>query len=261
MIGKKKVVVVMPAYNAAETLCKTHDEVMEQGIVDLVIVVDDASQDETTAVAATLPNTVVHTHERNRGYGANQKTCYKLALEEGGEIVIMLHPDYQYTPKLIPAMAHLIGNELYHCVLGSRILGGYALKGGMPLWRYVANRFLTLVENLLIGAKLSEYHTGYRAYSRELLERLPMELNSDDFLFDNQILAQILWFGYTIAEVSCPTKYFMEASSINFARSVKYGFGCLWTALTFRLARMKLIRSRLFPQNKERSEHVSNRSR
>ena len=153
MIGHKKVIVVMPAYNAARTLCKTHEEVMEQGVVDLVIVVDGASQDETTSVAATLPNTVVHTHERNRGYGANQKTCYKLALEKGGDI-IMIHPDYQYTPKLIPAMAHLIGNGLYDCVLGSRILGGYALKGGMPLWRYLANRFLTLVENLLMGAKL-----------------------------------------------------------------------------------------------------------
>jgi len=183
MIGNRKVIVVMPAYNAAQTLCKTHEEVMEQGIVDLVIVVDDASRDETTAVAATLPNTLVYTHERNRGYGANQKTCYKLALEMGGDVIIMIHPDYQYTPKLIPAMAHLIGNELYDCVLGSRILGGYALKGVMAPWRYLANRFLTLAENLLMGAKLSEYHTGYRAYSRALLERLPIELNSDDFLF------------------------------------------------------------------------------
>jgi glycosyltransferase involved in cell wall biosynthesis len=248
MIGTKKVIVVMPAYNAEQTLRRTHEEVMEQGVVDLVIVVDDASQDETTAVAATLPNTVVHTHERNLGYGANQKTCYRLALEKGGDIIIMLHPDYQYTPKLIPAMAHLIGNGLYDCVLGSRILGGHALKGGMPPWRYLGNRFLTLVENVLMGAKLSEYHTGYRAYSRALLERLPIDLNSDDFLFDNQVLAQILWFGHTVAEVSCPTKYFTESSSINFARSVKYGFGCLWTALTFRLARMKLTRSRLFPR-------------
>lgn len=261
MVGNKKVIVVMPAYNAAQTLCKTHEEVMAQGIVDLVIVVDDASQDETTAIAATLPSTLVYTHERNLGYGANQKTCYRLALENGGDIIVMLHPDYQYTPKLIAAMAHLIGNGLYACVLGSRILGGYALKGGMPLWRYAANRFLTLAENVLMGAKLSEYHTGYRAFSRELLEQLPTDLNSDDFLFDNQVLAQILWFGYTIAEVSCPTKYFMEASSINFPRSVKYGFGCLWTALTFRLARMKLIRSRLFPRDKERSGHVSNASR
>jgi glycosyltransferase involved in cell wall biosynthesis len=248
MIGNKKVIVVMPAYNAEQTLRKTHEEVMAQGIVDLVIVVDDASQDETTAVAATLPNTVVHTHERNRGYGANQKTCYRLALEKGGDIIIMLHPDYQYTPKLIPAMAHLIGNGLYDCVLGSRILGGHALKGGMPPWRYLGNRFLTLVENVLMGAKLSEYHTGYRAYSRALLERLPIDLNSDDFLFDNQVLAQVLWFGHTVAEVSCPTKYFTESSSINFARSVKYGFGCLWTALTFRLARMRLTGSRLFPR-------------
>ena len=260
MIGDKKVVVVMPAYNAAQTLRKTHEEVMTQGVVDLVIVVDDASQDETTAIAATLANTIVHTHERNRGYGANQKTCYRLALQMGGDIIIMLHPDYQYTPKLIPAMAHLIANELYACVLGSRILGGGALKGGMPPWRYVANRFLTLAENALTGAKLSEYHTGYRAFSRELLEELHIDLNSDDFLFDNQILAQILWLGYTVAEVSCPTKYFMEASSINFPRSVKYGFGCLWTALTFRLARMRLIRSKLFPRGKERSERTSNES-
>ena len=260
MIGNKKVIVVMPAYNAAQTLRKTYEEVMAQGIVDLVIVVDDASRDETTAIAAALPNTIVHTHERNRGYGGNQKTCYKLALEQGGNIMIMLHPDYQYTPKLIPAMAHMIGNELYPCVLGSRILGGYALKGGMPFWRYAANRFLTLVQNVLMGAKLSEYHTGYRAFSRELLEQLPIDLNSDDFLFDNQILAQILWFGRTIAEVSCPTKYFTEASSISFLRSVKYGFGCLWTGLTFRLARMKLIKSKLFPRDKERSHRNSNAS-
>jgi len=170
-----------------------------------------------------------------------------MALEQGGDIIVMVHPDYQYTPKLIPAMATLIANELYHCVLGSRILGGYALKGGMPLWRYLANRFLTLAENILMGAKLSEYHTGYRAFSRKILERLPLERNSDDFVFDNQMLAQILWFGYTIAEVSCPTLYFAEGSSINFLRSVKYGFGCLHTALAFRLARAGLLKSSLFP--------------
>jgi len=247
MFKDKKIIVIMPAYNAAQTLRKTYDEVMAQNIVDLVIVVDDASRDETAAIAANLPNTIVHTHPSNRGYGANQKTCYSLALQHGADIIIMVHADYQYTPKLIPAMASMIGNELYSCVLGSRILGGYALKGKMPLWKYIANRFLTLVENILTGAKLSEYHTGFRAFSRRLLEQLPLEDNSDDFIFDNQMLAQILWYGHTIAEVSCPTKYFSEASSINFQRSIKYGFGCLWTALTFRLAKMNLIKSKLFP--------------
>lgn len=238
----------MPAYNAAKTLRKTYDEVIAQGIVDKVIVVDDGSSDETVSIAETLPHTIVHAHQKNRGYGGNQKSCYKLALEEGGDIVIMVHPDYQYTPQLIPAMASMVGNGLYHCVLGSRILGGYALKGGMPVWKYIANRGLTLVENILLGAKLSEYHTGYRAFSRQLLENLPVEFNSDDFVFDNQMLAQILWYGYTVAEVSCPTKYFAEASSINLFRSIKYGMGCLYTAFIFRLSKMKIIKSRLFPQ-------------
>jgi glycosyltransferase involved in cell wall biosynthesis len=220
---------------------------MEEEIVDLVIVVDDASRDETTALARTLPNTMVLTHEKNLGYGGNQKSCYRLALAEGADVVIMVHPDSQYTPKLIPAMASMIANGLYPCVLGSRILGNYALRGGMPMWKYVANRFLTLAENILLGAKLSEYHTGYRAFSRELIERLPLTANSNDFVFDNEMLAQILWFGYTIAEVSCPTRYFAEASSINFRRSVKYGFGCLGTALSFRLARMGLRSCELFP--------------
>ena len=246
MLKDKKIIVVMPAYNAARTLRKTYDEVMSQGIVDLVILVDDASDDETAAIARSLPNTMVFVHKENRGYGANQKTCYRMALEEGADIVIMIHPDYQYTPKLIPAMASMIESGLYQCVLGSRILGGYALKGGMPVWKYIANRFLTFVENMLIGAKLSEYHTGYRAFSRELLKRLPLDANSDDFVFDNQMLAQIVWLGYTIAEVSCPTKYFAEASSINLFRSIKYGFGCLNTALKFRLAKMKIITSKLF---------------
>jgi glycosyltransferase involved in cell wall biosynthesis len=247
MFKDKKVIVVMPAYNAARTLQKTYDEVMEQEIVDLVILVDDASRDETSAIAARLRNTKVYVHERNRGYGGNQKTCYRMALEAGGDIIIMVHPDYQYTPKLIPALAAMIGNGLYPCVLGSRILGGYALKGGMPLWKYVANRFLTLMENIIVGAKLSEYHTGYRAFSRELLEHISFEGTSDDYLFDNQMLAQIIWRGYTIAEVSCPTKYFAEASSINLKRSIKYGCGCLVTALTFRLSRIGIIRSVLFP--------------
>ena len=246
-IDNRKVVVVMPAYNAARTLRQTYDEVMAQGIVDLVILVDDASGDDTVAIAASLPRTEVHVHEKNRGYGANQKTCYRVALAAGADIVIMVHPDYQYTPKLIPAMATMIANGLYHCVLGSRILGGYALQGGMPVWKYAANRILTLVENMLLGAKLSEYHTGYRAFSRELLLRLPLENNSDDFVFDNQMLAQIVWLGYTIAEVSCPTKYFEEASSINLRRSIRYGFGCLHTALRFRLAKLGLLKPAIFP--------------
>jgi glycosyltransferase involved in cell wall biosynthesis len=248
MFKNKKVIVVMPAYNAALTLQQTHAEVMAQDYVDQVIVVDDGSIDETVAIAEKLPNTIVHVHPRNQGYGANQKTCYKLALDQGGDIIVMVHPDYQYTPMLIPAMVTMIGNGLYHCVLGSRILGGYALKGGMPLWKYVANRFLTLVENVLMGAKLSEYHTGYRSFSRELLGQIPFNCNSDDFVFDNQMLAQILWLGYAVAEVSCPTKYFPEASSINLPRSIKYGFGCLQTAVTFRLAKMELLNTNLFPK-------------
>lgn len=249
MFKDKKVVVVMPAYNAANTLRRTYDEVMAQGIVDQVIVVNDASYDETVRIARTLPDTIVHTHPENQGYGANQKTCYKLALQQDADIIIMVHPDYQYTPKLLPAMASMIANDLYPCVLGSRILGGYALKGNMPIWRYISNRFITLFENILTGAKLSEYHTGYRAFSRQLLQQLPLEADSDDFIFDNQMLLQILWFGHTIAEVSCPTKYTSEVSSIDFWRCIKYGFGCLWIALKFRLAKMNLLKSKLFPKN------------
>ncbi|PIP37258.1 MAG: glycosyl transferase family 2 [Desulfobacterales bacterium CG23_combo_of_CG06-09_8_20_14_all_51_8] len=247
MYNGKKVIVIMPAYNAAATLKRTYDEVMDQKIVDQVIVVDDASRDETTRIAKALPNTLVHTHPQNKGYGANQKTCYRLALEQGGDIIIMVHPDYQYTPKLIPAMASMIGNGLYACVLGSRILGGYALKGGMPKWKYVSNRVLTMLENILLGAKLSEYHTGYRAFSRELLEKIDLSRNSDDFVFDNQMIAQILWAGHMIAEVTCPTLYFEEASSINFRRSVTYGLGCLITAVKFRLAKLKLFSCEMFP--------------
>jgi glycosyltransferase involved in cell wall biosynthesis len=228
----------MPAYNAETTLRRTYDEAMAQGIVDLVIVVDDASHDATLRIAETLPQTFVHRHPANLGYGGNQKTCYRLALEHSGDIVVMVHPDYQYSPKLIPAMAAMIASGHYHCVLGSRILGGRALAGGMPLWRYVANRFLTLAENVLTGAKLSEYHTGYRAFSGELLRSLPLEANSDDFVFDNQMLMQVLWAGHVIAEISCPTRYFSEASSIDFPRSVRYGLGCLSTALGYRLARV-----------------------
>jgi glycosyltransferase involved in cell wall biosynthesis len=242
MLNGQKIVVVMPAYNAAHTLRQTYDEVMAHDIVDLVIVVDDASQDETAAVARALDRVQVEVHPANRGYGANQKTCYRLALAAGADIIIMIHPDYQYTPQLIPAMAALVASGLYPCVLASRILGGGALSGGMPWWKYLANRFLTLVENLLIGAKLSEYHTGYRAFSRQLLERLPLEANSDDFVFDNQILTQVIALGYAIGEVTCPARYLPEASSINFRRSVRYGLGCLATAFRFRLARWGLIR-------------------
>ena len=248
MLLGQKIVVVMPAYNAAKTLQRTHGEVMAQEIVDEVIVVDDASRDRTLAIARTLPKVIAHGHAANRGYGANQKTCYKLALDHGADIVVMVHPDYQYTPKLIPAMAGLVAGRLYSCVLGSRILGGGALNGGMPLWRYVSNRGLTFAGNLLMGTKLSEFHTGYRAFSRELLERLPLDANSDDFVFDNQILAQVAWLGLPIGEVSCPTSYAPESSSINFARSVRDGFGCLATALQFRLARIGLVRSARFPQ-------------
>jgi glycosyltransferase involved in cell wall biosynthesis len=249
MFNGKKIVVVMPAYNAELTLRQTYDEVMDQGIVDLVVVVDDASKDDTVAVANTLEHTKVYVHPKNMGYGANQKTCYRLALENGADVVIMVHPDYQYTPKLIPAMACLIGNGLYDCVVASRILGGRAMSSGMPAWRYISNRFLTMFENMLMGAKLSEYHSGYRAFSRQILEQLPLDTNSDDFVFDNQMLAQVIWFGYTIGEVSCPAKYHAEGSSINFRRSITYGFGCLGTALRFRLAKMGLVRSReVFPR-------------
>jgi glycosyltransferase involved in cell wall biosynthesis len=251
MFRDKKVVVVMPAYNAARTLRRTYDEVMDQGMVDLVIVVDDASRDETTAVARTLPNTIVHVHEKNAGYGANQKTCYRLALEAGADIVIMVHPDYQYTPRLIPAMVAMIASGLYPCVLASRVLGRHAVKGGMPIWKYFFNRCLTWAENLILATKLSEYHTGYRAFSRELLQQLTLDACSDDFVFDNQMLAQILWHRNIIAEVSCPTRYEKESSSINFRRSVVYGLGCLHTAVVYRLCRWKLMRSPLFPPREE----------
>jgi len=257
MYRDKKVVVVMPAYNAAKTVSQTYKEVREQAFVDSVILVDDGSRDETVAVARGLEGVQVHAHEVNKGYGGNQKTCYRLALDAGADIVIMIHPDYQYTPKLIPAMVSIIGNGLHPCVLGSRILGGYALKGGMPFWKYVSNRFLTFVENALIGAKLSEYHTGYRAFSREILQTLDLSHNSDDFVFDNQMLAQIFWHGFTIGEVSCPTKYFAEASSINLVRSIRYGLGCLATALSFRLSKLGLPVSKIFgPLHSPPSEPV-----
>jgi len=252
MYRDKKVAVILPAYNAEKTLIRTYEEVSAQDYVDQVIIVDDASQDRTPEIARSLPNAIVHVHPENKGYGANQKTCYSLALEHGADIVVMVHPDYQYTPKLIPAMVSMIGNGLYSCVLGSRILGGRSVRYGMPIWKYAANRFITFVENILMGAKLSEYHTGYRAFSADLLKQLPLEVNSDDFIFDNQMLAQILWLDHEIAEVSCPTKYFAEASSINFRRSLVYGIGCLLVALRFRLSRMGLGCSALF-RDMERS--------
>jgi len=256
MIAGQTVVVVMPAYNAETTIEKTWQEVMAQEIVDLVIVVDDRSHDATVERARKLPNVIVHEHPKNVGYGGNQKTCYRLALENGADIVIMVHPDYQYTPKLIPAMAGLVASDLYQCVLGSRILGGGAIKGRMPWWRYVANRVLTAADNILIGCKLSEFHTGYRAFSRELLLKLPLDANSDDFVFDNQMLAQTIWMGFEIGEVSCPTRYATDASSINFRRSVQYGFGCLWTAMLYRLCKWNMARSPLFPVKAADREHV-----
>jgi glycosyltransferase involved in cell wall biosynthesis len=244
MLQGRKIVVVMPAYNAARTLRQTYDEVMATGIDDLIILVDDASKDETAAMARTLPQVQVEVHPHNRGYGGNQKTCYRLALAAGADIVIMIHPDYQYTPALIPAMASLVASDLYSCVLASRIVGGGARRGGMPWWKYGSNRILTLLENLILGAKLSEYHSGYRAFARYLLEQLPLEENSDDFIFDNQILVQVLALGYPIGEVTCPTKYFPEASSIGFGASLRYGIGCLLTALRW----CRRVRSKSVPR-------------
>jgi glycosyltransferase involved in cell wall biosynthesis len=244
VIGGQRICVVMPAYNAGKTLRRTVAEI-DRNVADDVILVDDASRDDTVRVAHDLGLQLV-VHARNRGYGGNQKTCYTEALARGADIVVMLHPDYQYSPRLLPAMAAMVASGHFDAVLGSRILGVGALKGGMPVWKYVANRVLTFWENLMLGYKLAEYHTGYRAFSRRLLQTLPLEENSDDFVFDNQMLAQAIWFGFQVGEVSCPARYFEEASSIDFRRSVKYGFGVLGTALEFRLARLGLVRSRRF---------------
>jgi glycosyltransferase involved in cell wall biosynthesis len=254
MLNGKKIVVVLPAYNASKTLEKTYREIPFE-FVDDVVLVDDASRDDTAEVARKLG---IHTivHEQNKGYGGNQKTCYRTALGLGADIVVMLHPDYQYTPKLITAVSAMIAYGEFDAVLASRILGVGALKGGMPLYKYIANRVLTLVENSLLGHKLSEYHTGYRAFSREVLEALPLDENSDDFVFDNQMLAQIVWADFRIGEVSCPTKYFPEASSINFRRSVKYGFGVLGTGIQFRLAKMGVVSPSIF-KFKKRQAHGS----
>lgn len=241
MINGKKIIVVMPAYNAELTLEKTYNEIPFE-IVDDVVLVDDKSSDNTSKLAEKIGIKHVITHEKNKGYGGNQKSCYNKALAIGGDIVIMLHPDYQYTPKLIHSMAYLIANDVYPVVLGSRILGNGALKGGMPLYKYVANRFLTFSQNILVGQKLSEYHTGYRAFSKEVLEAIKYNDNSDDFVFDNQMLSQIIFKDFEIAEITCPTKYFDEASSINFKRSVKYGLGVLSTSFKHFFSRIGIYK-------------------
>jgi glycosyltransferase involved in cell wall biosynthesis len=245
MYNNKKVAVVLPAYNAEKTLEQTYREI-PLDVVDEVILVDDNSTDNTVAVAKALGIQHVIKHERNKGYGGNQKTCYNKALSLNADIVVMLHPDYQYTPKLLMAMISIIGNEVYPVVLGSRILGGGALKGGMPKYKYVFNRLLTLTQNILLGEKLSEYHTGYRAFSKEVLTSIKFMNNSDDFVFDNQMLSQIFYKGFQIAEVTCPTKYFEEASSINFSRSIIYGMGCLKVSLLHRLCKWGLMKSNLY---------------
>jgi len=244
MVRGKRVTVVLPAYNAAKTLKTTYDEIPKD-IVDDIVLVDDASPDETVNLARELG---IHTivHRRNLGYGGNQKTCYAAALERDADIIIMLHPDYQYTPRLITPMAFLLESGEFDVVLGSRILGGQAIRGGMPRYKYVSNRFLTLVQNLLMGAKMSEYHTGYRAYTREVLTTIPWQGNSDAFVFDSQMLSQIIYAGYRVGEITCPARYFPEASSIDFASSVAYGFGCLSTAARFRLNKLGLCRSEIF---------------
>ncbi len=244
MINNKKVVVVLPAYNAGLTLERTYREIPFD-IVDDVVLVDDSSKDETIQVADSLGIRHIIRHEQNKGYGGNQKSCYQKALELDADIVIMLHPDYQYTPLLIPSMAHMIGSGLYPVVFGSRILGRGALKGGMPFYKYVANRFLTFFQNVLLGQKLSEYHTGYRAFSRQVLESIDYEENSDDFIFDNQMIAQIFYKGFEIAEITCPTKYFDEASSISLKRSIMYGLGVVKVSLLYRLTKAGLYKWRL----------------
>jgi glycosyltransferase involved in cell wall biosynthesis len=245
MYKNKKIVVVLPAYNAALTLEKTYSEIPME-LVDEVILCDDASKDNTIEVGKKLGIKHIISHEKNKGYGGNQKSLYNKALELGADIVIMLHPDYQYTPKLIPSMVNIIGEDLYDCVLGSRILGRGALEGGMPLYKYIANRFLTFTQNILVSHKLSEYHTGYRAFSKKLLQGINFNANDDDFVFDNEMLSQIIYKGFGIAEVTCPTKYFEEASSINFTRSTKYGLGVLRVSLIHRFCKMGLMKSKLY---------------
>jgi glycosyltransferase involved in cell wall biosynthesis len=245
MIQRKKVVVVMPAYNAEKTLENTYSEIPFD-IVDEVVVVDDCSKDRTVEKAHLLGIKHVISHEKNTGYGGNQKTCYDYALNLGADIVVMLHPDYQYTPRLIPSIVYMIANELYPVVLGSRILGRGALRGGMPRYKYFFNRWLTLFQNIMIRQKLSEYHSGYRAFSSEVLRKINYHANSDDFVFDNEMLAQIFYAGFEIAELTCPTKYFTEASSINFSRSLKYGMGVMSVSFKYRFQKMKLARYKIF---------------
>lgn len=244
MLKGQKIVVVMPAYNAEKTLKRTYEDIPHD-IVDEIVLVDDQSADHTVEIARQL-NIYTIVHPRNRGYGGNQKTCYAKALELGGEIIIMLHPDYQYTPKLITAMASLIAEDTFDCVLGSRILGVGAIKGGMPRYKYISNRFLTAIQNILLHHKLSEYHTGYRAYSKKVLLALPLELNSDNFIFDNQVLAQIIYAGFRIGEISCPTRYMEDSSSINLKNSLIYGLGVLQTSILFRLCKWGLAATPLF---------------
>ncbi len=248
MYKNKRVAVVLPAYNASLTLERTFREI-PMDIVDDIILCDDASKDNTFDIGRSLGIQYCIRHEQNKGYGGNQKTLYNKALEIGADIIIMLHPDYQYTPKLIPSMVNIIGEQLYDVVLGSRILGVGALKGGMPIYKYIFNRFLTLSQNFLCGYKLSEYHTGYRAFSREVLQNIPFNQNSDDFVFDNEMLSQIIYFDYSIAEISCPTKYFDEASSINFKRSVVYGLGVLRVSIVHRLQKFGLLKSKLYQKD------------
>ncbi|MBW1862528.1 MAG: glycosyltransferase family 2 protein [Deltaproteobacteria bacterium] len=247
MLNGKKIFIVLPAYNAEKTLEQTYREI-PQDIVDGVLMVDDGSSDSTVSLAHRL-GIETFLHDRNYGYGRNQKTCYRKALKHGADIIIMLHPDYQYTPKLVTAMASMIAYDVYDVVLGSRIIGGRALRGGMPIYKYVANRFLTAFENIILGSKLSEFHTGYRAFSREVIEALPLNMNSDDFIFDNEMLVQIIYFGYRIGEISCPTRYFEEASSIGVMRSIKYGIGVILTSFKCFLHRLKILEDPLFIPN------------
>ena len=245
MINGKKVIVCLPAYNAAKTLERTFREI-PMNVVDDIVLVDDASTDETVVLARQLGIRHVIRHDRNKGYGGNQKTCYAKALSLGADVIVMLHPDYQYNPRLIPSLAGLVAEDIYPVALGSRILGKGAMKNGMPFYKYFFNRFLTFSQNILLNKKLSEYHTGYRAFSREVLEQINLAANSDDFVFDNQVLAQIFYKGYTIGEVSCPASYFAEASSINFWRSMKYGLGVLVTSVSYRLNKMGLISTKVY---------------
>lgn len=244
MLEGNRIIVVLPAYNAAQTLEKTVSE-LDRSVVDDVLLVDDSSSDETVELARKL-GIRSFLHDRNYGYGRNQKTCYAEALMSGADVIVMLHPDYQYSPRLVTAMAAMVASGEYQVVLGSRILGGQARKSGMPLYKYLSNRFLTFCENLLLGSKLSEFHTGYRAFSRQVLEALPLHRNSDDFVFDNEMLAQTIYFGFRVGEISCPTRYFAEASSINFQRSVVYGLGVLWTSVRFRLQKLGIARFNIF---------------